>query len=326
MRISKFAAAMLGAVAGTALLLPAGAGADVTIGSNLAGEANQNICVASISCTYFQTSAGTSVAKSPIDGRVVRWRLKAGSSTGVAKLRVLRPAGTSFTAVASSKSETVSIGTNTFTTNLSIKTGDVVALDNSSSGLYFTDSPAVTVANVLYFQPSLADGAAGAPNNQRTNLELLMNADVAPNPSSPTPTPTPTPKISALKLSPPTFRAAKSGASVAKKRRRPPIGATVGYTLTTDATVSFSVERAKPGRRRAGKCGKPGRRPRGKGCTRFVAIRGSFAVAGRSGTNQFKFTGRISNRKLAKGRYRLVGKPSAQGKIGTAIRASFRIE
>ena len=322
----KVAAGILATVSIVVLHAPGGAAADVTIGSNLAGPANTNICVASISCTYIQTSGGKPVAVSPIDGHVVRWRLKAGSTGGDVKLRVLRPSGTSFTAVTSSASETVSSFMSTFTTNLQIKAGDVVALDNSSSGLYFTNSPAVMLPLIKYFQPALADGAAGSPNNQTTNVELLMNADVAPAAPSPQPTLTPTPAISKLKVRPSKFRAAKSGASVARKRSRTPIGATVTYTLSTDATVAFSAEQVKKGRKRSGKCGKPGKRPRGKRCTHYVAVSGGFSVAGRSGTNQFKFTGRIGNRQLPRGKYRFVATPSATGKNGTATHTSFRIK
>jgi hypothetical protein len=133
------------AVAAAFLLFPAGASAaDVTIGSDLAGAANANICAQGFSCTYVQTSGGAPVATSPVAGQVVRWRLKAGSTGGEVKLRVLRPAGTGFTAVASSTTVTVTSALNTFTTNLPIQAGDVVALDNASSGLYFTDSPAIT--------------------------------------------------------------------------------------------------------------------------------------------------------------------------------------
>jgi hypothetical protein len=314
------------AVAATLLLTPSSAGAaDVTIGSNLAGAANTNICSGGISCTYVQTSGGAPVAVSPVAGQIVRWRLKAGSLGGEVKLRVLRPAGTAFTAVASSATVTVTSDLNTFTTNLPIAAGDVVALDNASSGLYFTNSPAITLPLVKYFQPAVADGTTGAPNNQRVNLELLMNADVTPTVAG-TPPPTvnpPTPVLSKLKLKPRTFRSARSGPTVARKR--PPIGTRVGYTLSIEATVGFHVERAKKGRRQGGKCRKPGRRPRGRRCTRYVRVRGAFNVGGTAGANSFKFTGRVANRKLQRGRYRLVGRPSTGAKVGPAVRARFRV-
>jgi hypothetical protein len=297
--------------------------ADVTIGSDLAGPANTNICVAGISCTYVQTSGGAPVAVSPVDGTVTRWRLKAGSTGGTVKLRVLRPAGTNFAAVASSVTQTVTSDMNTFSTSLPIKAGDVVALDNSTSGLYFTNASSVALALVKYFQPALGDGATGAPNNQRVNVELLMNADVTPTIPGVPPTASPVPVISKLKLKPSTFRAASSGGSVARKRT--PIGTTVSYTLSTEATVAFKAQRARKGRRRGGKCRKPGKRARGRRCTRYVRVRGGFNVGGITGVNRFRFTGRLSNRKLPRGRYRLVATPRAGATKGKAATARFRV-
>jgi hypothetical protein len=307
----------------TVLLAPSADAADVTIGSNLAGAANRNICALDIPCTYVQTSGGAPVAVSPVDGTVVRWRLKAGSTGGTAKLRVLRPAGTGFTAVTSSVVQAVTSNMNTFSTSLPIKTGDVVALDNSTSGLYFTDSASVPLPLVKYFQPAIADGATGAPNNQLVNLELLMNADVTPTVPGVPPPPTPTPVISKLKLKPSRFRAARSGGSVARKR--PPIGATVSYLLSTEATVAFKAQRARKGRRRGGKCRKPARRTRGRRCTRYVTVRGSLNVGGVAGENRFKFTGRLANRRLARGKYRLVATPRTAAKQGKAATTRFRV-
>ena len=312
-------------VLASVLVLPARApAADVTIGSNLAGAATNNVCSGGISCTYVQTSGGTPVAVSPVAGTVVRWRLKAGSLGGEVKLRVLRPAGTGFTAVASSATATVTSALNTFTTNLPIVAGDVVALDNASSGLYFTNSPAIALPLVKYFQPALPDGMTGDPNNQRVNLELLMNADVTPAVAGmPPPAATaPTPALSKLRVKPRTFRAARSGASVARKR--PPVGTRASFTLSSEATVAFRVERARKGRIRGGKCRKPTRRG-GRRCTRYVRVRGSFNVGGVAGVNSFEFTGRVASRRLAKGRYRLVAKPSNGSKAGNTARARFRV-
>jgi hypothetical protein len=318
-------------VAAVALLLalPAGSAraADVTIGSNLAGAANANVCSAGIACTYLQTSGGTPVAVAPVSGTVVRWRLKAGSLGGPVKLRVLRPGGTTFAAVASSAVVTVTADLNTFTTSLPIQAGDVVAMDNDSEGLYFTNSPAIALPLLKWYQPPLPDGVGATPNYQQTNLELLMNADVTPAVAG-TPPPggapaTPTPALTSLRVKPRTFRAARSGSSVARKR--PPVGTTVSYTLSVDATVGIAVERAKRGRRRGGKCRKPSRSRRGRRCTRYARVKGSFNVGGTAGANKFKFTGRVGDRRLAKGSYRLRATPTTGAKTGAAIRARFRV-
>jgi hypothetical protein len=245
-------------------------------------------------------------------------------------LRVLRPASTSFTAVANSETQTVTSDMNTFVTSLPIKAGDVLGLDNDSSGLYFTNAPSIALPLVKYFQPALGAGATGAPNNQQTNLELLMNADVTPNVAgvppggtTPTPKPKPTPAISNLRLKPSTFRAAKSGGTVARKR--PPIGTRVSYALSTAATVAIKVERKTTGRRRGGKCKKAGARARGKRCTLYRAMPGSFNVGGRRGENSFNFTGRLSGEKLGRGKYRLIATPSTGFRAGTAAQAAFKV-
>jgi hypothetical protein len=327
-RSMPVALVVIGAVAAALLVASAAGAADVTIGSNLAGDATSNICVAS--CTFIQTSGGTPVAVSPVDGIVVRWRLKAGSFGGTVTLRVLRPSGTNFTAVASSVEQTVTADLNTFVTNLPIKAGDVVALDNASSGVYFTNAPSVSLPLVKYFQPALGVSATGAPNGQMTDRELLMNADVTPKPAgggggggtTPTAPVGPVPAVSNLELKPSKFRAASSGGTVARKR--PPVGTTVSYTLSTAATVKLDVERKKTGHRRGGKC-RTGGRAKGKRCTVYKKVSGSFNVGGVRGTNSFKFTGRLAGRKLGRGSYNLIATPSNGTRSGTAVRAKFKV-
>jgi hypothetical protein len=131
------------------------------------------------------------------------------------------------------------------------------------------------------------------------------------------------PTESALALVPPTFVAAPSGSSISKKS----VGTKVSYRLSEAATTTFTVERQRAGRRVGRTCKKPSRRNRRKRrCKRFVRVRGSFTHRGAAGANSFHFSGRIGGRKLAPGRYRLVGVPrDAAGKAGAAVRAKFRI-
>jgi hypothetical protein len=177
---------------------------------------------------------------------------------------------------------------------------------------------------VSYFQPALANGTAGTPTNQKPDYELLLNADITPLTAGPSPAPAPAeaPAIGKLKVKPRRFRAASSGASVTRRLR---VGATVAYTLSTDATVTFRVERAKKGRRRAGGCRKASRAARARRCTRFVSVPGSFTLAGTPGDNRFAFSGRIGERKLRKGRYRLSATPATSTLTGPAAHARFRI-
>ena len=70
--------------------------AAVTIGSNLADDANEYLnCGGTSSCTVRQrnlpassTASGGLVA--PIDGVVVRWRIRVGDNTGPVALRIIR--------------------------------------------------------------------------------------------------------------------------------------------------------------------------------------------------------------------------------------------
>jgi hypothetical protein len=52
----------------------------------------------------------------------------------------------------------------------------------------------------------------------------------------------------------------------------------------------------------------------------------SFTRQSQAGTNRFKFTGRVSNRKLKPGKYSLVGiAVDAAGRRSKALSASFKI-
>ena len=269
------------------------------------------------------------MAASPVDGTVVRWRLKSASSGNAVTLRVLRPSGSNFTSVASSTTQTTTGALDTFVTSLPIKTGDVLGADIGNGGLVFTNSPAITLPLVKWFTPPLGAGATGAPNQQMTNLELLMNADITPKagsvppPGGTTPTPTPTPAISNLRLEPSTFRAAKSGGSVARKK--PPVGTKVSFSLSIQASVAFKVERFRTGRKKGGKC-KLGAHGKGKRCSGYKKVRGSFSAGGFAGQNTFKFTGRVGGKKLGRGKYRLVGTPSKRTQTGAPARVNFKIK
>jgi len=83
-------------------------------------------------------------------------------------------------------------------------------------------------------------------------------------------------------------------------------GSTVSYRLSESAIVRFAVQRASSGRRSGARCVKPTRaNRRARRCTRYRTVRGSFTDRGAAGANTFNFSGRLGNRKLAAGRYRL---------------------
>jgi hypothetical protein len=121
----------------------------------------------------------------------------------------------------------------------------------------------------------------------------------------------PAPELSSLVLSPTTFRAANIGGAVIsrKKKRNAPVGSTVIYKLSIAGAVNFSVERAVRGRRVGKRCKKVTKANRAKPkCTLYKPLKGSFSVSGNAALNSFKFSGRIENRTLKPGKYRLVGR------------------
>ena len=87
--------------------------------------------------------------------------------------------------------------------------------------------------------------------------------------------------------------------------------ARITFSLTRGAKVRFTVERAIKGRRSAGRCRPTARR--GRRCTLFKSVRGSFSHTGVTGANTVRFTRRLGGRNLSRGSYRLVATPEGGG-------------
>jgi streptogramin lyase len=133
------------------------------------------------------------------------------------------------------------------------------------------------------------------------------------------------PRIAALKLSRRTFRLGRRLPALLSAVRT---GTVVGFTLPEAARVTFRFQRRTVGRRVGKRCRKKTRaNARKKKCVRYVRVRGSFTVDGRSGKNRVRFQGRISRkRKLRPGRYRMVLRArDAAGNRSTTARARFRL-
>jgi hypothetical protein len=116
------------------------------------------------------------------------------------------------------------------------------------------------------------------------------------------------PVISSFSLSRTKFRAASSGGSVARHRKRPPVGTKVSFSLSEAASVKFTVQRKTKGRKVNGKCKtKTHKNRKKKSCTLYKSVRGSFTASGKAGKNTFTFRGRIGGKALRPGTYRLSG-------------------
>jgi uncharacterized delta-60 repeat protein len=128
--------------------------------------------------------------------------------------------------------------------------------------------------------------------------------------------------LSLLRVSPRNVLAATRGAMFSRRKA----GATVTYVDSQAGVTTLTVEKPKAGVRKGKRCVKPPRRPstRAKRCTRWVAM-GSSAHKDVAGKNKLRFTGRVKNRKLAPGRYRLRAVARFAGRAGAPVTTSFRI-
>jgi hypothetical protein len=162
-------------------------------------------------------------------------------------------------------------------------------------------------------------------NGSNTIVQGAFGAAPSPPGAGPTPGDSTAPVGEALRFDPRSFAAAKKGASINRRRAKP--GSKVSYRLSEAASVSFTAQRATQGRKVGSKCRKQTRANRKrKKCTLYKTVKGSFTHSGSAGANSFRFTGRIANKPLRSGSYRLVGVPrDPAGNVGKPFRGSFKI-
>ncbi len=126
------------------------------------------------------------------------------------------------------------------------------------------------------------------------------------------------PDVKQLKVTPSTFKALPTGSTVVLSG-----GALVTFNILNGAHVDFSFRSEKPGKRVGGKCIAGKAKTKKRSCTRTAAVPGGFELIGISGPNEFNFSGRLADKKLAPGRYRLLAK--AQGTAGRTSYTRFKI-
>lgn len=146
------------------------------------------------------------------------------------------------------------------------------------------------------------------------SVTVLLNGSTAPPvilpplPSPPLPPPPPAldttaPVVTGASLTSRTFAVGSSATALTASAKR---GTTVRYTLSEAARVTIAISRQVSGRRSGARCVKPaGKVRRAKRCTRYV-LAGTLTRTGVPGPNSVAFSGRIANRKLTPGRYRML--------------------
>jgi hypothetical protein len=135
--------------------------------------------------TQFNTTlpeTGANLA-SPANGAIVRWKLQ-GAVGGPFTLRVLHPNGSgAFTATGTSQPvKPTGLGIETFSTQMPIRSGDLIAVDSSNP----TDEIGVaTVSGAGYgvFSAPPFEGATLAPSQTKAGQEIELSAEVQPAPA-----------------------------------------------------------------------------------------------------------------------------------------------
>ena len=176
-----------------ALALAAPAQGATTIGSGLNSRANLSIACgtpgeAQSICTTAQTELPDRPVTSPIDGVIVRFRVRS-ASAGTVALRVLRPSGNGkFTGAGTSAPLSLSSVTSPgedrsyfASVRLTVLQGDYIGLDRErrTGALYAQRSG--SAFDLMQFDVPLADGDSEGPDGSYEGAELLLNADVEPD-------------------------------------------------------------------------------------------------------------------------------------------------
>lgn len=104
-------------------------------------------------------------------------------------------------------------------------------------------------------------------------------------------------------------------------------GATLAFTLSENATVTFRFDHVLRGVRRGKRCVKITRRNRHRRpCTRYLPVTGSVVQAGAEGPNSIHFDAKVETKLLRFGAYRLRATPrDAAGNVGKTALAAFRV-
>lgn len=159
-------------------------------------------------------------------------------------------------------------------------------------------------------------------------LQPVRTTQLLPAPVAPTvvPVPVPVPAPAPAAASSPAVVAPLRSLRLRPARFRVARGTGVTVTAARAGRVRFTVQRLTPGRRVANRCVRAVGTNRARaGCTRRVAVTGSFVRDVRAGANRFAWKGRLGVRALRPGRYELVAVVLDGTRRSTSRRASFTV-
>jgi hypothetical protein len=114
------------------------------------------------------------------------------------------------------------------------------------------------------------------------------------------------PTLGSIKVSHKSFKPGKKLATIAKKRKKPPVGTTFSFKLNTSASLKLSFARSTPGRKAGRKCVAETKHNKHDHACKRSKSAGSITLAGHPGTDKVSFQGRLSkHKKLKPGSYTL---------------------
>jgi len=160
----------------------------VTIGSNLArvpnSAANYNPRPTFSNVSLAANRRAPEGLSSPVNGTVVRWRIRVGDYTRITNFRIIRPLGRGlFAGEGTSPSVTPAIhATTSHKVQLPIRIGDYIGLDCCNLGVFEQGEFFVTGAGAVRneWQPGLADGGQGRAPSRTNPYEIAINAEINP--------------------------------------------------------------------------------------------------------------------------------------------------
>lgn len=132
-------------------------------------------------------------------------------------------------------------------------------------------------------------------------VQVPLAIAAAPAPAAPAA------RISRVSISPKRFASKRSGG----RKPGPPVGATLRWTLTSDATVTVAIDRLVAGRRSGKRC--VAARRTGKRCTLTRRV-GKLTQPAKAGAGSLRLTGKLAGKPLPPGSYRATLTPSGGGK------------
>jgi hypothetical protein len=187
-RLERLGLAALPAILVLAASVPP-AGAVVTIGSNLARVPN-SAANYSPRPTFSNSALAPDLrapggVSSPVNGTVVRWRIRVGDATRLTNLRIIRPLGGGMFTGAGTAASVMprTHATSSYPVQLPIRIGDYIGLDCCDPDFFAPDAEFFVMGPAAVrneWQPGLADGGAGRAPLRTNAYEVALNADINP--------------------------------------------------------------------------------------------------------------------------------------------------